>query len=321
MTDAPWYRYSDLPPPYTVMTRWQMAGRIFVGIRKRGERGKDLFCDAVTGQVVSIEGYPELWQPLKPEAWSAPLPAPVVASSAGIMTTERMKFGAVEAASSAELAREMERDRAHANSSRKTDGFHGKPEQPEARWWRDISNIKYEPKGEVSQRMAEARVMRALAWCGAGKPMTVGGSPMTSLVREIGEEAARALAEIEQITPPDVAPRFRPLPLDHKDFDVAMGWFVALNPPELWNSRRLPWGLSRLQRVILWRSLATPLSFAEIAHECRWMDYQRAQQAYADGIDKVWRAANGKRVHKQLKVRDQIAALRERNRASKRRAA
>jgi hypothetical protein len=317
MTVSPWYRWEDMPPPYTVMTRWQWAGRIFVGIRsKHPKSGREIFTDARTSERVDlsrqkydedgspywVDLVPELWQPLKPELWRAPLPAPVVLSTAGILATEQQSFNAAEA------AREMEADRHHANSvSRET------PDDAK-RWWRDISNIKYEPAGDVTLKMVEGRVMRALAFCGAGRGLTLTSVTACQVLAAAVEAHDKAVSDSVEA----IVNRLQPLPADHSDFETAMGWFVALNPPELWHKRRMAWALSKMQRVLLLRSFDVPLSYEAIGRECGWKGHQRATQVYAEAVDKCWRAANGMQVHKHLMVSDQIAALRERNRAAKR---
>lgn len=260
---------------------------------------------------------PEMWAPRDPQRWSLPLPEPVeVDFSAPVrMVAERVKFGAVEEAEAADLAREMENER----EALRAQGERADVSQIHVKqWWRDVSEIKYEPSGEVSLRFCEGRLMRALAWCGAedgpGKMRVNAG-----LLHEIGEAAARALAELEAKGLGDLPPpSFKPLPQDRADFEVAMGWFAAINPPELWSRRRKPWSLSREQRVLLYRSRAVPLSYGEIGARLGWRGHQRAQQVFGEAVEGCWRAANGMPVLKTLKVKDQIAALRERNRAHRR---
>jgi hypothetical protein len=184
--------------------------------------------------------------------------------------------------------------------------------------WHDPDMVRYEPRGQVSMPMAEARAMRALAWCGAGSGWQA-RAKLTGDVLSVAIDLMKlASAEADTSDMDAIATRFYPQRSDRQDFDVAMGWVTALNPPELWHKRRKAWSLSRMQKVLLWRSLPVPLSFEAIGHEFDWKGHQRAQQVYADGIEKIWRAANGMRVHRQLNPVDQIAALRERKRAARR---
>lgn len=307
MTDrAPWYRWADMPPPFTVQTRWQWAGRIFVGIRGFNKKtGLEMLAEVLDDgrrRIVTGRGdtpLPHLWQPLHPHLWRAPLPDPVVLSTDGIMATTIQRFSAVDAASG--IDRGMVSHETHKPS------------------WHDHLKVRYEPKGSVTLAMAEARTMRAMACCGAGR----GWQPRQTLTSDVLAVSANlmqlATAEIESGDVDAIPARFQPVPADYQDFEIAMGWVAALNPPEFWSKRRRAWSLSKTQRVLLWRSLPAPLSFAAIGDELGWSGHQRAQQVYAEGVEKVWRAANGLRMHKQLEPVDQIAALRERNRASKRR--
>jgi len=314
----PWYRVADLPPPYKVKVRVMMQGRVFVATRGRHPKtGRDVWASWPEGasEPVPFRGEPNLYQPLNPCAWAVGLPAPVIRSRPGMMTSTRDLYLATEAASSAELAAEMEHDRHYARSvsATETNVKHGESRWS-GRWWVDVSEIKYAPPGTpVCRRMAEGRTLRALAWCGAGKWTGGVSHPLPSLLVEIGEAAARALAEIELTSPPDAAPRFRPLPPDHDDFEIAMGWFARLDPPERRKKYREAWSFNKAQRVLLARAAATPWTFSEIGHVMGWKGHQRAAQVYGETLDRIVRIAN----RAEAGV-DQIANLQERNRAARR---
>jgi len=156
--------------------------------------------------------------------------------------------------------------------------------------------------------------MRAMAWAGAHDLM----APATKVTAQIlaayaAEDIASMVADDTQII------KFRPLPADHSDFEVAMSWVVALNPPEKWGYRRRYWSLSRAQRVLYWLAKNTPLSLAEIADalSCdengklkgKPVSWQAIQQTYARAIDQVWQAANGR-----LRTIDRMEAVRTANR-------
>ena len=137
-----------------------------------------------------------------------------------------------------------------------------------------------------------------------------------------GDALAEAIDEAERARNPEVAgsewrPAFKPTPADQSDFDVAMAWWTALNPPELWHNSREAWAINMQQKVLLWRSIPLPMSFAEIAVKHR-MTRQRVNFLYHDGLEKCFRAANGLRVHRHVIVRDRLADVREGNRAAKR---
>lgn len=304
-----WYRLADQRPPYRVQVRVAWAARSFIAIRGRHPKtGHDVWAgwSGVQHYQLDLPGEPELWQPLHPEKWLLPLPAPVPVSGMR-MVSERLRFGAVEEATSADLAAEMERDRQDARRGRLVDD-----ETPviASQWWRDISQIAYHPAGDVSQRHAEGRVMRALAWAGVGGGLTLASRTVGQVLAGLAEAAAMGADDRDR------GVRFTPLPADHDDFLIAMSWFTALNPPERRTDPR-PWSLTREQRILAMRARSVPLSFGDIGHAFGWKGHQRAQQVYGAALDKVWRAANGRRVFKASSV-DQIAALQERNRAYRR---
>ncbi len=329
--DDPWYRVSDMPPPLTVRVRVQWDGRMFVAARGAEPRsGKVVWVEVTRHGMhrVTLPGEPELWQPLYPAKWQGRLPEPVTLATAGRMWSSSMSFQAVEDATSEELARDMERDREMArNGTGGSTRFH--PMEPGVLWWRDITTIKYQQAPDITLKHCEGRVMRALAFAGVQGPTWHGKGRVKTLAETLAALAkAREMAGSDDSSP---VPRFQQLPADRDDFDVAMSWFTALNPVELRPARAAPDYLTIEQVVMCWRALSIPLSFAEIGVEVAklprsdvrdggWRGHQRAQQVFVAAVEKCWRAANGLRVHKQLKVKDQIADLREGNRAHKRRA-
>ena len=115
-----WYRSSAQLPPLTVRVRVVWDGRQFIAARaKHPTTGDDAWAEFRPGsdrpKPVRLEGSPDLWQPLHPDAWRLPLPEPVTLAEAGRMSTERTRFALVEEAEASELAQEMERDRAAGN--------------------------------------------------------------------------------------------------------------------------------------------------------------------------------------------------------------
>jgi hypothetical protein len=121
----------------------------------------------------------------------------------------------------------------------------------------------------------------------------------------IASEVYKAAIEEQNAGGPgyELLPSFRPhmiaTPTDVSDFLVAMGWYTSLNPPELWNKSREPWAFNLQQNVLRWRALPLPMTFGEIADKKK-VSYQRIQQLYHDGIDKVMRVANGHAAHDYL---------------------
>lgn len=331
--ESPWYKISDMPPPYTVQVEILVCGRHFIGARgqlpKRTNAVAVVWSEWVRGQprrvpedvAEALDQQDGLWRPQKPEMWQAPLPAPVALVEPR-MWAARSRFAAVEEAEAAELAREMERDREMARSGQND----ADPVRRafEAQWWRDATQIRYETSGETTLRMIEGRLLRALA-C-AGIAIKGGLARSSNLVWEIGELAARELAEIEAETPSDRIPRLELLPADRDDWLKVMAWFAALNPPpvcftackRLMTRSFAVWDdLCPAQKVLLYRAGPVPLSYSEIGHEMKWKGHQRAKQVFDQAIADCWRMSNGMKSRPGLRARDTIAELRARNRAAR----
>lgn len=340
--NGPWYRVSEVPPPYVIHVRIQCEGRVFIGARGLDPRsGGTVWIEVKRRErvpVFHLDFTYALWQPLAPEKWQGQLGTPItdIQSSPawdGIeqkVWSETMRFQAVEDATAEELAREMEADRETARVQGSSTASFARLTR-ETQWWRDITRIRYEAPPRIARQDAEARVLRAVAQseARAAPNMARGASQaLASLVQQMDNKARGAL---DSNPVPNPVPRFDPLPRDHEDFPVAMGWFTALNPVEL-RERGTPLGtLCPEQIVIAMRSLPVPLSFTEIGYELAGMGSgirslvgrkgqrkpvprQDVRARYERAINMCHRAANGEQVHAQLKPADQIAALRERNR-------
>ena len=323
--DEHWYRVGDMPPPFRVHVRLQWAGRMFVGVRLRMNDGAIRWA-AVKGVAYlpvenmyrqELDAGPDFWQPLYPDKWQGLLPEPVKSA------TPKPQFDAAAA------AREMEGERDAARSSkslksRETQRFPVKQGLP---FWWNPDEIRYQTAPNITLRQAEARVMRALTWSRAGaalKSRFPGSSLTIDAVQAAVETAEGAMGA-------DPVPRLWPLPADQEDFDVAMGWFAALNPVELRAGTGSFDDFTQEQTVMLWRALPIQLNFAEIGYELAGLhgiksrarrknaaiSRQVVEGLYLSAIDKCFRAANGLRVHLDIDVVDQMAALRERNRAAR----
>lgn len=326
-----WYRTSDMPPPLNVRVVVLWDDREFEAARINRDdavvwvthqRGEAIFLPTKNRRpedperpwagwhTLSRKG-PQYWRPINADRWALPLPEAVVFPKVaeGVMRSERLRFAAVDDAEAADLAREMEADRAQARDSRETIVV----DRREVAWWLDQSRIDYEPAGEVTLRNCEGRLMRALAWCGSGD------FAEAVVVSEVLAEIAEAVAEV-----PDAEPgiSFKPLPIDRRDFEIAMAWFTALSPPEHWRPGRKPWSLSQLQRVLVVRARPTPPSYDTMAEVFSYVRKKRVsgeylRQQFRTGVERCLKAANGNAIYPGVK--DQIADLRERNRAFKRR--
>jgi hypothetical protein len=162
-----------------------------------------------------------------------------------------------------------------------------------------------------------------LSWCGAGQGLRLRTTTPATIIARLAERAAAIQAgEYDE-------PRFKPLPADVGDFDVAMGWYVrlaemtevaALNRRPMRKRRAAKaqrgWPLTDLQEVLFLRAYDANLTWETIGAEMR-VSYQRAQQLYDQGLEACWRVANGRQPFPGRPGFDQIAALRERNRLHK----
>ncbi len=290
-----WYTPGDIPAGRVHIDAWWMVH----GVPKRLEvvrvwmprdKAYQWYTQSRRGDIVLVpprgaEGSfwgeaPVCWQPLT-EAWTwpngvEPEPAPVHSVPKAI-SIGRQSYAEVEEASG-------ERDAGGRGDS-----------ADDVQWWRDATQIAYERPGAVSMRMAEGRLMRALAHCGAINPR-LHAVTTASLLADLA-----AHADAEARVAAALVVRFQPMPKDHDDFLMAMAWFSSLNTAVAGRTTRRPWSLNRRQRVLHYRSMDQPLSFADIGHELSTPDQRRrgntlsrhrVMQIYWEGIEAVHRVAN-----------------------------
>lgn len=329
-----WYRFSELKPPLVAKVRVWWEGREFVAARAlHPDTGKDAWAEyklksngkpSEDASPVKLDAAPELWAPLQPDLWKLALPEPVTLSAAGRMVAERTRFALVEEAEVADLAREMERDRADAARGASQNGVSRETMRETIQWWRISTGIQYLAAPDMTLKMVEWRLMRAIYNCGADNEW---GAKAPNKLREITAELAlamRGLAESEAAQSPDIIPRMQSSPSDEGDFPIAMDWFTALYPPE---QRPSYWAriqdlrkFNRAQRVLIWRALNVPWSFAEIGAEIK-LSGERARQIFDEAIGDAFKFANGLPQRKGVPKRiDHIAMVRETNRRVRRRA-
>lgn len=336
--DSPWYWVRDMPPPFNVHVRLHIVGRMFIGVRGKDRQGRVVWAEYRRHELiplVNLEFDYAHWQPLYPDKWQAQLPEPVTSSETGRMYYERSRYQAVDNATDEELAREMEgnrqlaRDVPHSSASFQTDSG--------VEWWWNGYNVAYETPPNISLKHCEGRLLRAVAWSGARAApnmmkMRTAGPALGALAALVGGSAGGA----------DPVARFMPMDADHKDFDTAMAWFVALNPVE-----RRPIGvpigaLNEEQKIIALRASAFPMSFAEIGAQFSGMrrtrvgrdgaravarkdwrtrtalDGETIRKKYLQAIDTCCLYANGTEL--QMQLERQLEQLRERNRRYRSRA-
>ena len=317
-----WYSPRDGLPPLNVRVLVRWCGRQFEAARilRRGGRGHlwltmtawmrdpdlgrwvprrapvpvELPDDGLPGIAYDIGPDPDVWRPLRPECWAAPLPPPVK-TIAPVMWSSRTGFAAVADAAAAELAREMEADREAAAAQA---GADARESARALAWWRDPSRVTYSQPGAISLREAEARVSRAI--------LTDGLNGFRSTAQEIRDSALAGVIDggvdtelAERVT------RFVPLPQDLSDYLTAFGWFARLS--------QAPGGggafrLTDPQLALVWR--ARGRSWRAVAEDLGVSD-DTARRIFATGLVQVHRAANGWPLG-PVSVAEQRAALRER---------
>lgn len=265
--DAPWYAMTDLPPG-RVHVRLMWHGQAIKAARDRASswheyRGGDM--RSLPPKGAGWPDTPERWQPIDeqswtwPRGWHKPEPLP-----------EDVRYRAI-ASAALDAADQPE------------------TVSDERRWWRDITNIRYELSGAISMHQAEGRVLRALAHCEAHRDRR---TDIIDVDQSLADVAA-ILATVASDVDVGWIARFQPLPADHTDFLTAMGWFSALRPAAVGNDWPKVRKLTRMQRVLLMRSLDVPLSFDDIGHEFG-VSGVRCRQIYRSGVQACWRVANGK---------------------------
>lgn len=217
---------------------------------------------------------PDAWRPEKAEAWKAPLPPPLISSPAVAKI-------------------ESEHGPTEDGATRLTDH----------QWWL-TELVTYSPAGTVSIREAEGRVARAIltdgiaSGLGGHGRLRVTSSALSNLIQKT--QLSSDTHGMRQL--------FKPSPRDLDDYDTAIAWFAALNPPELWGQSRETWTLSESQCVLVWRVVMSALSWRDIARQVG-ASRQGARLIYGEALTGVHRAANGQPGTKHVTVKERLATL------------
>ncbi len=284
------------------------------------ERVEEPFRARIAG--VADEGHeqrwgpePDAWRPERPNAWKAPLPPPLTACAPRMVDVREPDVGASgpragrnRYAAMAAQAEQSARSRAEieAELGPIEEAERGKDHQ----WWL-TELLTYSSRGEVSVREAEGRLARAILTDGIrGKYGGPNGLTETSSALSVLVHETLLSTDADVIRE-----RFEPSPRDVGDYEIALGWFAALNPPELWHRQRDAWTLNQAQCVLVWRMMLPPLSWRKIA--AHGGSHAGVRQVYGAALASVHRAANGKPVLRHVTVKDRIGALRERNRRAR----
>lgn len=229
------------------------------------------------------------WQPLTSH-WQWPnnqIPNPLPISVMGSVTS--IGGIAFDAASAAE---EMERDRDEARSSHDKE-----PAGDGGQWWRDVARVVYEPRGNVSREMGEARIMRALILERSIRMDIAPYRTNAAVLASLKLTLADVLAEVPSL---DWIPLLAPMPEDWRDFEVVMGWLVEVLP-----SRRELF-------VLRARMLSPPATWSQIGDEIKRTS-SRARQIYDETVDGLIGAAN----REPRRALARRAELQERNRRAR----
>ncbi|MCV0371101.1 hypothetical protein [Filomicrobium sp.] len=252
---------------------------------------------------------PDAWRPENPAAWKMPLPVPIHGIQAGRMWSARGGFSAVDEAEAAELAREMEAER---ETARAQGALHGADGETGTRWWLDPTRVTYSPPGQVSIAESEARVSRAIltdGLTGQRNPQGVRTS------RALADITADGLGDDDEIA--DRVARFDPLPQDIEDYLTAMGWFAQLCVTNC--SYGYVFGdFTTAQLALVWR--ARGRSWRSIAGDLCVSD-DTTHRNFAEGLVRVHRVANGRPATGTVSVHAERAALADRDKQIRRRAA
>lgn len=256
---------------------------------------------------------PYCWWPIG--EWKGVLPQPLSIVVEPQLYTSRISFELVNDAEASDLAREMEHDREAARANGGKAPTEKRRDPITMQWWRDITRIRYEPRGQVSLTNLEGRIMRAVATSGLGQGLTLRSKATGDVLAELADLGSPSYDGPIS----DWAPRLQALPKDTTDFLEAMSWFTALNPPETWHPNREYWDINNAQIVIGYRALPMPWSFSEIGEKKLTgkknkpgVSGERARQIYIAALDRALKLANGPIVDNPL-----IVAVRERNRLAR----
>lgn len=338
------FRTEDLPPPFSVKVYLLWMGKNglhgpFVGVRYRASRsGSEKWATFVDGEIVqlpphnkypdnparswvgfhNLQGHrPDFWSPLCLSNWSLALPPVAYVWHEPDAVSVRL-WSATQSFDAVLAAQEMEADREAARASR--ENHTEKPAQRLAtRWWAHAVGLRYDDPAllpeELGKRMVAWRLHRAIHFA---QPFR-GYGRLHPQISPALEELAMTQQDIRDRAnnaPPDneLAIPIEMLPADDSDFLKALDWFLALR--DAGDEFKGPWSLSNQQKVLAHRSLALPRSFREIGDRLTpQVGDERARKIYHDALDHAWLIATGR---KKNHIRDQIIALRERNRTFRR---
>lgn len=298
-----WYAMADLPAG-RCRVRVVAQGRVFEAVRALAPGRGLSWCLPPPAKGGAIEWRhdlaPEAWQP-SVAGWTWPngrAPAPLD-TKPDRMWSSTMTFGAVDDAEAAELAREMERDRA----------FGGRPDDPpepvDPQRWRDVHEVAYREPGTITIAEVEARVCRALCYDRI-IPHDIKRQRSNAAVLA---DLKRWLEVLTADPTADYRPPFRPTAEDYADYLVVMDWIA-----EAFVDKPGGWARSDECEIMAGRILDPPRAWTEIG-EALGMSRQAAKKRYDTFLRRLARIANDGAGAKLAAVADLVQS---RNRAWKR---
>lgn len=312
-----WYSLADIPKTTVHANVWWMAHgtpRCIDGVARIYERRQNVWRWYRIADDGAIEMLPKsggqwgdepvCWQPANPRfTWPGGIePAPLAPHMVPrIESVSNWKLTAILDADVADLAREMEQDREAARAQGRRPDQDDRDARPTSRWWLDLSNIRYEPPGQITKKMCEGRLLRALANAGPMRDR-LRGMTVASLLAQLVDERSANESNSDRLAS-DYFIRFQPLRSDESDFLIAMAWFTALKTPEMAARQTDPMAPTRRQSVVWMRAWDRPLSFWDIAQELsKGMSWQNAQRLYDDAITACHRVANGQSAYRVYRI-------------------
>ena len=306
MSEPLWYPLTVDCPGIGVPVIVGWNGREFRAARwadKSGRRGWVAFVDKKpvsmppAGEAARWGTEPEAWRPEKPELWKAPLPEPLTGPHMeSRMWSSRTKFAAVEEAEAADLAREMEADRADAQRGSASSRREAAEEvAPTKQWWLDASLITYSDAGGINEREAEGRLMRAFIAERCESLETPRGRTSSEVLAGMIKPGAEARADATE----SLIIRSTATGDDIRDMMTALAWWRVLDPP--------------FKAVLKMRAAEPPLTWRAIG-DALGLTHEGARKRHAAALTELTRVANGGKTAGGIAAEERLEEVRRANR-------
>lgn len=285
-----WYDTVWLPPGTVTGVVVRRPGYEVLAAAIDDKRGRRRWYGVSGVDLRPLTWYPEAWRPADAKRWRWPngtVPPSLPVLVMPQLATTAPVFDATEAAA------EMEAEREDARRNRIAS------EIGEVQWWRDVTRVRYEPMGEISREMGEARIMRHLVM---ERSIPIAHRRQKSNAAVVAD-IKRTWEDIYGEHPRD-ADWIPPMPLqpeDDRDFLTVLRWFAEVLPGR------------RDMRILRARTSSPPSPWMLIGDEIG-MTGLRARRSYNSVVDSLISAGNRIPRYAPMRMDD----VRERNRAAKR---